>query len=105
MSRFPSLLRLAVPVMPLQRRRQLLVCNARHLAEHTWQHAVRPNLVGRPFGCVPTLLLHITAQAQAAYELATSAFTLGKQRLVCDGFTRKCRARNEQSHKLGRKAG
>ncbi len=45
------------------------------------------------------------AQAQAAYELATSAFSYGKQRLVCDGFTRKCRALGEGSRQLGRKAG
>ena len=53
-------------------------------------------------GLTPVL---VAAQAQAAYETATSAFTFGKQRLVCDGFTRKCQARGEAQRQLGRKAG
>ena len=52
-----------------------------------------------------TPALSACAQAQAAYELATSAFSYGKQRLVCDGFTRKCRAQGDGNRQLGRKAG
>ena len=37
-----------------------------------------------------------TLQAIAAYEMASEVFKLGNQRLVCNGYTHKCQAQDEQ---------